>query len=56
MFFIAMSVDSLKKSFNDKVKELNDAVIGTCFLVKSVTITFYGKLKKLRYCERITTH
>lgn len=32
------------------------AFIGTCFLITSVTITFYGKLKKLRYCGRITSH
>jgi len=25
LFFTAMSVDSVKKTFNDKVKELNDA-------------------------------
>ena len=32
------------------------AVIGACFLITSATIKLYGKLKKLRYCERITSH
>lgn len=27
------------------------ALTGACFLVKSVTITFYGKLKKLRFAK-----
>ena len=35
---------------------ITQVVIGACFLIKSVTITFYGKLRKLRYCERITSH
>ena len=35
---------------------MTQAVIEACFLITSVTITFYGKLRKLRYCERITTH
>ena len=32
------------------------AVAGACFLVTSVIKTFYGKLRKLRYYERITNH
>jgi len=35
---------------------MTQPVIGTCFLITSVTITFYRKLRKLRYCERITSH
>jgi len=35
---------------------MTQAVIGACFLITSVTITFYGKLRKLRYCERIISH
>ena len=32
------------------------ALTGSCFLITGVTITFYGKLRKLRYYERITSH
>ena len=32
------------------------AVIGACFLITSATIKYYEKLKKLRYCKRITSH
>jgi len=32
---------------------MTQAVIGACSLITSVTITFCGKLRKLRYCERI---
>ena len=32
------------------------AVIGAYFLIMSATIKFYGKLKMLGYCERITSH
>ena len=35
---------------------MTQAVIWACFLMTSVTITCYGKLRKRRYCERITSH
>ena len=35
---------------------MTQAVIWACFLMTSITITFYTKLRKLRYCERITSH
>ena len=35
---------------------MTQALIRACCLITSVIITFYGKVKKLRYCERITNH
>ena len=58
IYFTAISVDSVKRRFlMTKWRSwMTQAVIGACFLITSVTITFYGKLRKLRYCERITSH
>ena len=35
---------------------MTQAVIEARFLITSITITFCGKLRQLRYCERITSH
>ena len=35
---------------------MTQAVIGAWFLIRSFTVTFYGKLKELRCCESITSH
>ena len=35
---------------------MTQAVIGACVWITSVTVTFYGRLRKLRYYERITSH
>ena len=35
---------------------MTQAVIGACCFITSITITFYRKLRKLWYCERITSH
>jgi hypothetical protein len=52
-----MSVEGMQKIFNDNVKNLmTQAAIGACCLTRKVTITFYGKLRKPRYCERISSH
>jgi hypothetical protein len=57
VFFTAMSVDSLKKIFNDNVKELNDASSHrSLFRDNERYNNILREVKEARYYERITSH
>jgi hypothetical protein len=52
-----MSADSVKKFFNGKVNELNDASSHMSFFLDNERYNnILPEVKKLRHCERITSH